>query len=197
MRSRVVVVIASLLLLATFFFPLWQIGLKAPQYPEGLSLQIWSNKVTGDVRNINVLNHYIGMAKVEPAKIPELAWFPYAFGGLAALGLLAAAWNRKAILRIWAAAVLLFALCGLYDFYRWEYRFGNELSDDAPMKLEDSYQPPLLGTKQILNITATSLPDKAGYAFSLSALLAFGVLLGSLKKKVETPLRVSPSSGSC
>ncbi len=180
---RFIVVLASALLAVVFFYPLWRIGLTAPQYPEGLFLQIWVNKVTGDVRNINVLNHYIGMAKVEPEKIPELRWFPYCFGGLTAFGILAAAINRRNMIRLWALAVLLFAVGGLYDFYRWEYRYGNELSDDAPMKLEDSYQPPLIGTKQILNITATSFPEIGGYAFSLGALLALGVLLGSLSKK--------------
>ncbi len=181
--ARVVLVIASLLLLVPFFYPLWQIGLTAPQYPEGLSLQIWINKITGDVRNINVLNHYIGMAKVEPEKIPELRWFPYVFSAFAGFGILAAILNRILMIRLWALGLLTFAVVSLYDFYSWEYRFGNELSDDAPMKLEESYQPPLIGTKLILNITAKSYPEKGGYGFSLATLTALGLLLGSFKKK--------------
>ena len=183
--TRFLIVIASVLLVFVFFFPLWKIGLVAPQYPEGLSLEIWINRIGGDVRNINVLNHYIGMSKVEPDKIPELRWFPYAFAALAGLGALAALLGRLGLGRIWAAAVLLFAVVGLYDFYQWEYRFGHELSDDAPMKLEDSYQPPLFGTKQILNITATSLPEIGGYAFSASAFLAFLVLVLAIKKSTR------------
>jgi len=181
--TRVCIAMASALLVLVFFFPLWKIGLVAPQYPEGLNLEIWINRIGGDVRNINVLNHYIGMSKVEPEKIPELRWFPYLFGALAGLGVLSALLGRAALGRLWAASVLLFACLGLYDFYQWEYRFGHELSEDAPMKLEDSYQPPLIGTKQILNITATSLPEVGGYAFSASALIACFVLLLSRKKR--------------
>ena len=177
--TRIAVLVASVLLILVFFFPLWQIELIAPQYPEGLRLQIWISKVAGDVRNINVLNHYIGMSKVEPDKIPELSWFPYLFGFFAASGLLVAALNRKLLLQIWSAGLLSFAVWGLYDFYRWEYRFGHELSEDAPMKLEDSYQPPLIGTKQILNITASSWPMTGGFAFSGAAILAMLVLMGT------------------
>lgn len=179
MLSRIVVLCSAVLLTSVFFFPLWRIGLVAPQYPEGLHLEIWADKVIGDIRNINVLNHYIGMSKVEPDKIPEFRMFPYAFGGLAVAGFLAGLLGRKILIRLWCIAILSFAVYGLYDFYQWEYHFGHDLSEDAPMKLEESYQPPLIGTKQILTITATSWPEKGGYAFSGAALLAVFVLLGS------------------
>lgn len=181
--SRMILVVAAALLLLVFFFPLWRIGLVAPQYPESLSLNIWINQVTGDLRTINTLNHYIGMGKVEPDKIPELRLFPFFFGFFAITGIIAALLNRRLLIQIWCLGLLIFAISGLYDFYAWEYRYGHELSDDAPMKLEESYQPPLIGTKQILNITATSWPEVGGYAFSASALLAMGLLLGTLRKK--------------
>lgn len=180
--SRLSVAVAAMLLAAVFYFPLWRIGLIAPQYPEGLTLQIWINKITGDVRTINVLNHYIGMAKVEPNNIPELRWFPYFFGFFSLSGMLAAMLGRRRFLQLWCLGLLLFALSGLYDFYCWEYRYGHEISDDAPMKLEESYQPPLIGTKQILTITASSWPELGGYAFSLSAILALLIGIVSLRR---------------
>ena len=68
--SRLAVAGASLLLLAVYVLPLWRIKLIAPQYPEGLGLQIWVNQITGfkpgDLNNINGLNHYIGMRAIEP-----------------------------------------------------------------------------------------------------------------------------------
>lgn len=182
---RFLVLLAASLLVTAFFYPLWQIGLSAPQYPETLSLNIWINKVTGDIRTINTLNHYIGMAKVEPTKIPELELFPYLFGFFAGSGLLVVIANRKRLIQLWCAGVLAFACLGLYDFYAWEYRYGHELSEDAPMKLEESYQPPLIGTKQIANITASSWPATAGYGFSVSGLISLLVLGLSFRKKVS------------
>jgi len=178
--ARLSILCASLLLFVVFFFPLWRIELVAPQYPEGLRIGIWINKVTGDVRNVNVLNHYIGMSKIEPDQILELRCFPYVFGILGSLGLLIGLINRRRLFAAWSAGVLIFALVGLYDFYSWEYRFGHNLSDDAPMKMEESYDPPLIGTKQLLTIKVTSLPDIGGLAFSASASIALLIILGAL-----------------
>lgn len=183
--GRIALIIASLLLILVFYFPLWEIGLRAPQYPEGLNLQIWINQITGDIRTINILNHYIGMGKVEPEKIPELAWFPKAFIAFVGSGLLVAALNRRKFMQMWCLALAIFAALSMYDFYRWEYDYGHNLSDDAPMKLEESYQPPLIGTKQILNIEARSWPAVGGYSFSAATVIAMLVLAGSLFRKSE------------
>ena len=92
--SRVLLAIASVLLLGAFLFPLWRIDLVAPQYPEGLGMLIRVNAVTGikpnDLANINGLNHYIGMKPIEPGAIPELRVMPWIIAGLAALGLVGA-----------------------------------------------------------------------------------------------------------
>ena len=123
MIMRLGVLLSSLLMVPVYFFPLWKIGLKAPQYPEGLGIQIWINKVVGDIRNLNILNHYIGMNKIEPEKIPELAYFPYIFGFLIVTGILLTIINGVRLQKLWCGAVLLFAVLGLYDFYLWEYKF--------------------------------------------------------------------------
>lgn len=196
-HRRAALLVAVLSLALVYFFPLWRIGLMAPQYPEKLALKIWINKVTGDLQTINTLNHYIGMAKVEPSKIPELASFPAIFGALICLGLAALVINNLQLTRIWCAAVIGFAVFGLYDFYAWEYRYGHELSEDAPMKLEESYEPPLIGTKQILNITATSWPEIGGYGFSVAALISVLLLATSFKKKQVGSSRYEACSSSC
>ncbi|MCC6954661.1 MAG: hypothetical protein IT290_11130, partial [Deltaproteobacteria bacterium] len=174
---------SALLMTAVFVYPLWRIELYAPQYPEGLFLKIWIDKIAGDVRNVNILNHYIGMSKIEPENIPELRYFPMLFKAFACTGVIVALLNRRLLGRVWCFGVLLFAVLGLYDFYSWEYRFGHELSDDAPMKLEESYMPPLIGTKQLLSITVNSWPEHGGYAFSASALIAGFVLGASLLRR--------------
>jgi len=70
------VAVAALMLILTFFFPLWTIDLNAPQYPEGLGIRIWLDQISGmkpnDLQSINGLNHYIGMKVIDPESIPEL-----------------------------------------------------------------------------------------------------------------------------
>jgi copper chaperone NosL len=70
--SRIILAVASLCIIAAYFFPVWRIDLFAPQYPEGLVMKIWLNKLTGDVEIINGLNHYIGMKKISVEMFPEL-----------------------------------------------------------------------------------------------------------------------------
>lgn len=169
-RNRVLLGVAAVGLLATLVVPLWSIGLVAPQYPEGLGMEIWAHQITGDLRSINGLNHYIGMKEIHPEAIPELRLMPMVVMALAALGVLAAIWGRRAGLGIWVGLLLASALVGLVDFYLWGYDYGHDLDPTAAIKVPGmSYQPPLIGTKKLLNFTAVSLPDIGGW-------VAFGVL---------------------
>jgi copper chaperone NosL len=79
--------------------------------------------------------------------------------------------------RAWVTAFALVAAIGLADFYKWEYDYGHDLDlENAIIRIEGmSYQPPLIGSKQLLNFRATSLPAAGGYA--LIASLALGVLV--------------------
>lgn len=163
-RNSILMIIASLILIITFFVPLWNISLKAPQYPEGLGLYIYINKLIGheetDLENINNLNHYIGMKRIEPDSIPELEIMPYFMIFMIVFGLVLAFWKNKWLKIVWLTIFLIGGVVGLYDFYLWEYDYGHNLDPKAIIKIPDmNYQPPLIGTKQLLNFEATSLPD--------------------------------------
>lgn len=180
--SRISAALAALALLAVFIQPLWTIRLGAPQYPEGLGLDIWVNQIVGmrpgELQSINGLNHYIGMKKIEPDAIAELRFMPWIVSGLAAFGLLVAATGKRALLYTWVIVFAVIALAGLYDFWRWEYDYGHDLDPTAAIKVPGmSYQPPLLGTQQLLNFTATSLPGIGGLAAMLSLAVASVVAL--------------------
>jgi copper chaperone NosL len=182
--SRALLAVAGLLMLVGFQFPLWKISLWAPQYPEGLSLSIWINKFSGDVQTVNILNHYIGMAPIEEGSFPELQMFPKYFMALCALGLVVAAIGRRFGAWIYALVNVAFASWALYDFWSWEYKFGHDLNPDAAIKMEDMvYQPPLIGEKLFLNISASSWPDIAGIAFAVAVLLSLAVLVIELRRK--------------
>lgn len=178
--------LAAPALLMLFVFPMWQIILYAPQYPDGVQMLIWINKVGGEtaatLQNINILNHYVGMKFIEPDAIKELVYFPYIIMAMAALGLLAALINRKGLFLGWAVLMIVLAVAGLYDFYLWEYDYGHNLSETAPIQIPGaSFQPPLFGRKIILNFTADSFPHIGGYFAGLSIFLA--ALAWWLKRK--------------
>lgn len=175
-RTRLLLAVIAAALLTTFVAPLWHIGLKAPQYPEGLGMYIWSNKITGELRSINGLNHYIGMKTIHPEAIPELRLMPGVVIGLVALGVLAAVWGRRIGLYLWVALFAVGALVGLVDFWRWGYDYGHNLDPEAAIKIPGmSYQPPLIGPKQLLNFQATSWPALAGWVAIASLTTAFGL----------------------
>jgi len=181
-QSRILIVIASISLILVFLFPIWRIYLDAPQYPEGLGLNIWINKVTGlnpnDLATINGLNHYIGMEKIMPDAIPELSIMPWIIIILIGWGLFASFLNKKWAVYVWLGAFIIVGAVGLYDFYQWEYTYGHNLNPDAPIKIPGmSYQPPLIGQKQLLNINALSIPFVGTYVILFSVLITFFVLI--------------------
>lgn len=170
--------ITAVLCLGTLFiFPMWKITLIAPQYPDGVTMHIYINKLGGEtpsvIQNINILNHYVGMKYIEEDSIPELKYFPYIVIAMMVMGALMAMLDKPKMYLGWAFLMILLAMVGLYDFYLWEYDYGHSLSPTAPIKIPGaSFQPPLIGSKQIINFTAISLPHIAGYFAGLSILLA-------------------------
>jgi copper chaperone NosL len=189
-KPKILVIIASLIILLTFVFPLWYIDLEAPQYPEGIGFEIWVNKIVGqnphDLANINGLNHYIGMKVIEPESIPELKIMPFIMIFMLLFGLVAGISGKRSLVYIWIVLFFVMAAVGLYDFYMWEYDYGHNLNPQAAIKIPGmAYQPPLLGSKMLLNFNAVSMPHIAAYILGLSAIIGFIALLidNKLKKK--------------
>jgi copper chaperone NosL len=188
--SRLLLLLGSVLLLGVFVLPLWRIELTAPQYPEGLGMLIRINTVTGvrptDLGNINGLNHYIGMKVIEPNAIPELRFMPWIVASLAAFGAIGALVGRRALLKTWLVALIALAVVGLADFWRWGYEYGHELDEHAIIQVPGmTYQPPLLGTKQLLNITASSWP--AAGAIVLGVAFGLGVVALLITRRSPRP----------
>ncbi len=185
--SKWLMIIAAIILLGVFLFPIWNIDLRAPQYPEGLGLNIWVNQITGqkdgDLNLINNLNHYIGMKTIHPESIPELQVMPYIIIFFAVFGMLAGIVNKKWIKLIWLTLLVVVLVYGLYDFYLWGYDYGHNLNPNAPIKVPGmTYQPPLLGSKQLLNMNALSLPGIGTYLITISILLSSISIYLDIKK---------------
>ena len=136
-------------------------------------LQLYANKIGGDVEIINGLNHYIGMATLHTENFFEFSILPYIFGGFALISLLLIFIAKRKTVFTFFIFYILFVLLAAIDFYRWNYEYGHNLNPDAAIKVPGmSYQPPLIGYKQLLNFGAYSIPDTGGWM-----LTAVGVLL--------------------
>jgi len=166
-------IVSALLILGVFVEPLWNIRLEAPQYPIPLGLDIHINKFEDerpyDLKNINLLNHYVGM-KAIPDKMKEFEYFPIGIIILSILGFLVAIFAKhpKWFLA-WFLLIVVVGSAAMYDFYLWEYDFGHHLNPKAIMNFKNpdgtpmTFQPPVFGTKHILNFTAHSYPRNGAF----------------------------------
>lgn len=189
--SKILVIVASLGLIGVYFLPVWDISLDAPQYPEGLGMKIWIHTIKGDLQTINGLNHYIGMKTIEPDSIKELQIMLYLLGVLIALGLIAGISGKKKLLALWVIVFIIFGIAGGVDFWIWEYDYGHNLNPEAAIKVPGmSYQPPLIGSKELLNFTAYSYPDFGGMILIAGGIIGVLVILYELKynKKHRTQI---------
>lgn len=204
--TKIILCVAAVFLVGAVFVPIWRIELSAPQYPEGLVLQLHANKIGGDVDIINGLNHYIGMKTLHTENFVEFKLLTPILVCIAICALIVAwAANRKGV-RILFVSFLLFGILAAVDFYRWNYQYGHDLDPSAAIRVPGmAYQPPLLGYKQLLNFGAYSIPDKGGWlligAFAL-LLIAFVKETPKLikrfrKKSVVVPILMLFLTASC
>ncbi len=171
--TRIWLLLLVLPLAASFLFPLWTIRMQAPQYPRGLRMDIYAHRLHGgndgrDIREINNLNHYIGMMKIEQSSIPELGWIPFALGFLALLALRAAALGT---VRDLVDLSVLIGYVSVFFFARFIlmlYNYGHQLAPEAAIKVQP-FMPAIVGTKQIANFTTHSLPNLGTLCLGLFA----------------------------
>lgn len=163
LTSRVLLLLAAAAVAVSLFFPLWQLHLVAPQYPEGLRLYIYPWKIEGgglngnDLNEINNLNHYIGMKPIHQADFTEMQVMPFMFGIFVMLAL------RAAVLGIMRAVIDLFMLASWFgvfsigSFYYRLWSYGHHLDPKAPVDIQP-FTPLIFGTQKIANFTQSSYP---------------------------------------
>lgn len=185
--SRVLLVVGAICLVATFFFPLWQIHLRAPQYPKGLDLYIYSYELVGgrdgaDLAEINILNHYIGMQEIKEADFVEMRWMPFALGFFVLLSLRAVVFGRMGNVVDILTLFLYFGLFSMVNFYYRLYTYGTNLDPRAPMTA-DPFVPVMVGSQKIANFTQYSYPHVSGYLLAAFALCMTAAMF--LSRKME------------
>jgi copper chaperone NosL len=169
---------SGLALFVVLLVPMWKIELSAPQYPEGLVLKIYPNKIAGNVDIINGLNHYIGMKTLHTKDFVEFTILPFIICFFALCCFAVTLLNRKKWLIVLTLLFVIFGVVAMADFWRWEYNYGHDLNPEAAIQIPGmAYQPPLIGYKQLLNFGAYSIPDIGGMLFIAVGLLLLAALI--------------------
>jgi hypothetical protein len=153
--SSILLVVSALLIGASLFFPWWKMEFFAPQYPEGLNIIVYPDKLEGEIDIVNGLNHYIGMANFSEENFPELKYLSYLIGGLALLVLIAAIIRKKGFLYFVIGIFAVGGILGIWDLNRWLKNFGTELDPMAPIKVEP-FVPPIIGENTLANFVTYS-----------------------------------------
>lgn len=189
-RNRLFVLLIGLLLVSVYFVPIWQIILKAPQYRDGLSMNIWLSKITGggefDIQNINLLNHYVGMREIHADDFVEFLYMPYILGVMILGAVVTFVFPRLIMVYSGIFCFALAAIVGLYDFHKWEYEYGHNLDPEAALSIPGiSFEPPLIACKAMMNFNTCSWPHIGASILILSgAILTYIAFDEARRKKV-------------
>lgn len=187
LRSRIIVIVAALFLLPTFVLPLWNMTLYSNQFPDGLSLDIYSHKLEGgktpnrdDLKEINSLNHYIGMRALVEDDFTEFKWIPFVIGGVMLLAFRVVVLGKMSKLVDLFVLLTYFGMFSLWSFYHKMYIYGHDLDPTAAIKVPP-FTPPLFGHKTMANFEVYSYPDLGSYFMALVPLLFLAAMWLSRK----------------
>ena len=186
---RLLPLLAAGLLVAALALPVWRITLSAPQYPEGLFVELYAYpRMGGDYGEVNALNAYVGFYYPDPVyvdpnfpvhersiPVPEWILGPVAFLGLAVLGVFVAVAPTVRKLKLGLTG-LLFGTIAVFTamFAIIQYRLhqaGHSLDPDAPLRGVDAFTPPLLGSYEVANISGFGWFGPGGYLTLLAIVL--------------------------
>jgi hypothetical protein len=184
--GRLVLLAGLAALIAGAVLPVWRIQLVAPQYPEGLSLEMHTYKIAAgnngnDLQEINLLNHYIGMKPIAQADFVEMRWIPFAIGVFVLLGLRAVAIGRIGHVVDLLVMFVYFTMFSLGTFAYRLYTYGHELNPKAPMHIAP-FMPVLVGEQQIANFVQSSWPLAGSFAMALFVPTVIGAIWLSRKE---------------
>jgi copper chaperone NosL len=193
LKSRIVILIAVLILVPSFLFPLWNMSFYSNQYTDGLVMHIYSYQLEGgktpnrdDLREINSLNHYIGMRPLLESDFSEFTWVPLVIGLLMILALRAMVIGKMSNLVDVFVLFTYFGAFSMWSFYHRLYMYGHNLDPTASIKVQP-FTPPFFGSKQIANFMVNSFPGLASYAlFAFALLLLVAILLSAKRIKEGT-----------
>ena len=175
-----VVLLAVSLYAWSYVLPVWESHIVAPQYPNGLSVRVYLDRVEGDTMEVNILNHYVGMCHVEDMATLErsLSLFMLIFVGSAAL--FALTLDRLGWRTLLALPLVLFPVGMICDLLGWLYYSGHALDPTSALSMTvKPFMPKLVGYQKVANFHVwSSLGWGTWLQVAASALVARSLLKG-------------------
>jgi hypothetical protein len=190
--SRLLLLLSAVIVGGSLYFPLWKVHLEAPQYQEGLEMTIYAYKLEGgnggqDLKEINMLNHYIGMKPISAADFTEMQVIPFMLGLFILLALRAAVFGRMGPVVDLFVLAAYFGMFSIGAFYFRLYTYGHNLDPHAPMNVEP-FMPVVFGTQQIANFTQSSYPQMGSYFLCIFMLVLLLAIWFSRKEQLPSSL---------
>jgi hypothetical protein len=163
--------LAAFTLIVSIFQPYWSMTLYAPQYPDGLTVDAYVNRLEGDVREIDGLNHYIGMRPLNEAAQLERS-LSILIITVTALLILAAIFVHTRWAALLALPALLFPIIFMADMYFWLANFGLNLDPNAALSSSiDPFVPRVLGEGMIGQFQTVASLESGMYLAILASIL--------------------------
>jgi hypothetical protein len=169
---------AAVLIIVSIFLPYWSLVLHAPQYPQGLVVHAYLDRLEGDVQEIDGLNHYIGMRPLSEAAQLEKSISIFAIVALALL-VLAAIFIHSPWSALLALPAILLPAVFLVDLYYWLNNFGQNLDPNAALSSAiEPFTPTILGEGVIGQFKTVAFADFGLLlATAASVLIVIGLFL--------------------
>ncbi|HBY44828.1 MAG TPA: cytochrome C [Chloroflexi bacterium] len=177
--------LAAALLVLTIFLPYWSITLHAPQYPKGLTINAFVHEMRGDVSEVDGLNHYIGMIKLETAASLERTVSRIAIPIIALLALLSF-WVQGRWRWLLATPAIIYPVIFAIDLFSWLYYAGHALDPKAALSSSiHPFTPTILGTGIIGQFSTVASFGIGYYLAVLSAIIVLAVTIRGRSRDVS------------
>ncbi len=170
---------AAALMIVSIFLPYWNIVLRAPQYPKGLSVDVFVNRMEDEraVQEVDGLNHYIGMIKLTDAGTFErlISVYAIAFFAVLAIASLFMSGKWRTIARL---PVIVYPIIFVVDLFAWLYYAGHTLDDSAALSSSiDEFTPKIVGEGTIGQFSTEAMFQAGFWLAGIAALLTLAAVI--------------------
>ena len=174
-----ILMVAAILLMISMVLPYWSMKFYAPQFPKGLSVYVYVDHIVGgtanDIQEIDTLNHYLGMPKLETGGQLERSISVVAIIALGFL-LLASVFVHNQWAAVFALPAIGFPFMFLADLWYILDTFGHSLKPDSALGgAIKPFTPPIFGAGKVGQFSTLAEPQ-AGLLLAFAAVLV--VLVG-------------------
>lgn len=167
--------LAATLLMLSIFLPYWRMTMHAPQYPKGLTVDVYVNRLEGDVSEIDELNHYLGMPQLDEGGRLERSISIFAVVAFGLL-LMASVFIHNQWAGVLALPIIGYPLVFIADLWWILYQYGHSIDPESALGgAIDPFTPPIWGDGKVGQF-GTVASFEIGFYLAIAAVVV--VLIG-------------------